>query len=138
MLTFQSSIFYVLIPMLFSDHLVLIRGGGDLATGVVYRLHQAGFPVVVLELARPLVIRRTVAVATAVLEGAVHIEDLHAQLVHTPEEALELAQTGAIPVLVAPQLHNSQFTIHNSQFIVVDARLAKRNIDTHIDQAPIW
>ena len=53
--------------MLFSDQFVLIRGGGDLATGVAYRLHQAGFPIIVLELERPLVVRRKVALATAVL-----------------------------------------------------------------------
>ncbi|MBK8988161.1 MAG: EF2563 family selenium-dependent molybdenum hydroxylase system protein [Chloroflexi bacterium] len=121
--------------MLFPNHLVLIRGGGDLATGVAYRLHKAGFPIVVLELARPLVIRRRVALATAVLEGHVTIEDLHAQLVPTPQDALSLAPTGTIPVLIAPHLQTSQFIIHNSPFTIVDARLAKRNIDTHIHQA---
>jgi xanthine dehydrogenase accessory factor len=123
--------------MLFSNHLVLIRGGGDLATGVAYRLHKAGFPIIVLELERPLVIRRAVALATAVLQEECQVEDLHAQLVHSPEEALKLAQSDTIPVLVAPQLHDSQFTIHNSQLIVIDARLAKQNIDTTIDQADL-
>ncbi len=123
--------------MLFANHLVLIRGGGDLATGVVYRLHQAGFPLVVLELERPLVIRRKVAVATAVLEGVVHVENLRAQLVHTFEEALKLAQTGVIPVLVAPQLDDCQLSIVNCQLSIVDARLAKRNIDTSLGQAPL-
>lgn len=128
--------------MLFADYLVLIRGGGDLATGVAYRLHKTGFPIIVLELERPLVIRRTVALATAVLEGTVHIENLHAQLAHSPAEALTLAQTSTIPVLVAPQLHNSQFTKrpsvdHDSQLIIIDARLAKRNIDTTLHQAPL-
>jgi xanthine dehydrogenase accessory factor len=121
--------------MLFSEQLVMIRGGGDIATGVAYRLHKAGFPLIVLELQRPLVIRRTVALATAVLQGSVQVEDLHAQLVHSPAEALALAQTGIIPVLVSPDLKTSQFTIHNSQFTIIDARLAKRNIDTTINQA---
>ena len=128
--------------MLFADHLVLIRGGGDIATGVAYRLHKAGFPIIVLELERPLVIRRTVALATAVLQGTAHIEDLHAQFAQSPEEAITLAKTGIIPVLVAPQLHNSQFTSDLkspiiSQLIVIDARLAKRNIDTTLTQAPL-
>ncbi|HID52118.1 MAG TPA: molybdenum hydroxylase, partial [Anaerolineae bacterium] len=96
--------------MLFKDHLVLIRGGGDLATGVVYRLHQTGFPVIVTELARPLVVRRKVAVATAVLEGHIQIENLHAQSAHTPEEALKLAYTNTIPVLISPQLPNYPIT----------------------------
>ncbi len=121
--------------MLFSDHLVIIRGGGDLATGVAYRLHKAGFPLIVLELARPLVIRRKVALATAVLEGHVTIEDLHAQLAHSPAEALVMAHTDTIPVLIAPHLGSLELPPGPEQLVVVDARLAKRNIDTRIDQA---
>ncbi|MCB8987366.1 MAG: EF2563 family selenium-dependent molybdenum hydroxylase system protein [Ardenticatenaceae bacterium] len=121
--------------MLFPNHLVIIRGGGDLATGVAYRLHKAGFPLIVLELPRPLVIRRKVALATAVLEGHVTIEDLHGQLVGSPAAALELACTPTIPVLAAPEFHPTHFKDHYSSLIVVDARLAKRNIDTRIDQA---
>ncbi len=45
--------------MLFADHLVVLRGGGDLATGAIHRLQQAGFPVLALELEQPLAIRRT-------------------------------------------------------------------------------
>ncbi len=57
--------------------LIIVRGGGDLGTGVIYRLHKSGFPVIALELAHPLVVRRRVALATAVLEDEVLIEDLH-------------------------------------------------------------
>lgn len=120
--------------MLFSNHLVIIRGGGDLATGVAYRLHKAGFPIIILELERPLVVRRKVALATAVLEGQIQIETLHAQRASTPTEALQLAQSGKIPVLVAPQLS----TINQLPFtILIDARMAKRNIDTHKEQAEL-
>ena len=111
-----------------------MRGGGDLATGVAYRLHQAGFPIIVLELERPLVIRRKVALATAVLEGDIHIESLHAQLAHSPAEAFQLAQTGVIPVLISPQLPSS-LVPHPS--ILIDARIAKRNLGTDINQAPL-
>lgn len=128
--------------MLFPDSVVLIRGGGDIATGVAYRLYKAGFPIIVLELERPLVIRRTVALATAVLHGSAQVEDLHAQLAYSLEEALQLSKTGIIPVLIAPQLDTSQFTSDLksstiSQFTIVDARLAKRNIDTNITQASL-
>ncbi len=119
--------------MLFADHPVLIRGGGDLATGVAYRLHKAGFPLIVLELERPSVIRRRVALATAVYEGRVQVEDISGQLVHSPEEALALAHTSTIPVLISPQLRIPQSAFH----ILIDARIAKRNIDTHIHQAPL-
>lgn len=119
--------------MLFAHQLVVIRGGGDLATGVAYRLHKAGFPIIVLELPQPLVVRRPVALATAVLEGEVAVEDLHGRLVHSPSEALELAHSGVIPILVAPELPPalSPFSI------LIDARMAKRNLDTRLDQAPL-
>lgn len=120
--------------MLFAQHLVILRGGGDLATGVAYRLHQAGFPLIILELPQPLVVRRKVALATAVLEHHIHIETLHAQRVETAADALTLAHTGQIPVLVAPQL----ITINHLPFtILIDARMAKRNIDTRPDQAEL-
>ncbi|MCB8943801.1 MAG: EF2563 family selenium-dependent molybdenum hydroxylase system protein [Ardenticatenaceae bacterium] len=122
--------------MLFAHHLVVIRGGGDLATGVAYRLHQAGFPLIVLELARPFVVRRRVAVATAVLQNNITIETLHAQLAPTPAQALHMAQTtSTIPVLIAP--HLSPLTPPLSPTILIDARMAKRNIDTTLTQAPL-
>lgn len=116
--------------MLFQDYLTVIRGGGDLATGVAYRLHQAGFPIIVLELAQPLVVRRRVALAAAVLEKQITIENMAGQLVHSMEEAAAVSQTQTIPVLVTAELPPLM------PQIVIDARMAKRNIDTHRDQAP--
>ena len=118
--------------MLFADHLVVVRGGGDLATGAVYRLRQAGFPLLVLELEQPLSIRRTVAVASAVLEGRALIEDIDAMRVESIDEALEVARSGAIPVMVSPTLLQLPW----EPSVVVDARVAKRNIDTTINDAP--
>ena len=119
--------------MLFGDYPVVIRGGGDLATGVAYRLHQAGFPIMVLELPQPLVVRRRVALATAVLEGEITVEGLQARLVTTPDEAIRLAHTGLVPVLVSPALPAWPASIP----VLVDARMAKRNIDTRQDQASL-
>jgi xanthine dehydrogenase accessory factor len=119
--------------MLFADHLIVVRGGGDLATGTVFRLRRAGFPVVVLELQQPLSIRRTVAIASAVLEGRALIEDLDAILVADIDEALEVARSDAIPVMVSPTLPQLPW----EPSVVVDARLAKRNIDTSINDAPL-
>lgn len=120
--------------MLFPNQLVILRGGGDLATGVAYRLYQAGFPVIVLELERPLVVRRKVALATAVLEGHVQIESLQAQRVKNPDKAIQLAHSGQIPILVAPQLSAINPL---SCTILIDARMAKRNIDTSKEQADL-
>ncbi len=122
--------------MLFADHLIVLRGGGDLATGIAYRLHKAGFPLLVLELARPLVVRRYVALATAVLEGEITVEGLRGQRVDTVGEALALAPTGAIPVLVAPTLPDWS-AAGMRPTAIIDARMAKRNIDTRLDQASL-
>ena len=157
--------------MLFGDHLILLRGGGDLATGVAYRLHKAGFPLIVLELPEPLVVRRRVALATAVREGQITVEDLRAIRVNTPDEALQLALAGVIPVLVAPELTadgrpptvagettadgrpptaagemttagmgasaSSLAAVGRRPSAVIDARMAKRNLDTTRDMAPL-
>ena len=117
--------------------LIIVRGGGDLGSGVVYRLHRSGFPVIVLELAHPLVVRRRVALASAVLDGEIDIEDLHGQLVETVVEAQKLAYEGIIPVLVASELEPVIAALTQPVCAVVDARLAKRNIDTRMDQAPL-
>jgi xanthine dehydrogenase accessory factor len=119
--------------MLFQDHLVVVRGGGDLATGTIYRLRRAGFPVLVLELEKPLAIRRTVSVAAAVIEDRALIEDLDAIRVDDIDEALDIAKSGAIPVLVSPTLLQLPW----EPSVVVDARIAKRNIDTAINDAPL-
>jgi xanthine dehydrogenase accessory factor len=120
--------------MLFADHMVLLRGGGDMATGVAYRLHQAGFPLIVLELPRPLVVRRMVALAAAVLEGEVRVEGVVAQQVGTWSEARKMAGSGRIPVLISP-MWPPVGVAAGEVSILVDARMAKRNIDTRIDQA---
>ena len=111
--------------------LCVLRGGGDLATGVAWRLSRVGRPVVVCELPSPLAIRRTVALSSAVAEGEVEIEGMVGRLAASATEAVEIAHTGAIGVLVAPELPEL------GAGVVVDARLAKRNVDTTIDDAPL-
>lgn len=117
--------------MLFGDHLVVLRGGGDLATGVAWRMRRAGFPVVILELARPLAIRRRVAFSSVVLEGEMVLEGIKASLVASPSDAIPVADRGEVAVTVSADL--PEFSRPPS--VLVDCRLAKRNIDTRIDQA---
>jgi xanthine dehydrogenase accessory factor len=123
--------------MLFSNHLIIIRGGGDLGTGVIYRLFKAGFPLLVLELPHPLVVRRKVALATAVPEGEIQIEGLIGRRAKRVPEALNLINEGIIPVLVSSDLESIINDLPGQPFAIVDARLAKRNIDTRLDQAPL-
>jgi xanthine dehydrogenase accessory factor len=116
--------------LLFADHLVVIRGGGDLATGVAFRLRHAGFPVIVLELAHPLTVRRTVALSTAVTKGTVLVEDIEGRRIDSIAAAEPLAASGVVPVLVEPGLPPTGASV------VVDARMAKDVGDTTIEDAP--
>lgn len=109
---------------------VIVRGGGDLATGVVWRLWRAGCTVVVCELADPLTVRRQVALSSAVRQGTVEIEGLTGRLASV-DEALDVASRGDVPVVVSPDLPAL------ARDVVVDARLAKRNLDTTIDDAAL-
>ncbi len=119
--------------MLFADHLVVVRGGGDIGTGVVARLHRAGFPSVVLEVDPPFTVRRTVAVSSAVTAGHIEVEDLVARRVHSSAEAARVARSGVVAVFVDPALPE----FPGGVAAIVDARLAKRNLDSSVGQAPL-
>ena len=101
---------------------------------MAWRLTCAGWPVVVLELPEPLAVRRTVALSTAVSDGEVTVEGMRGVLVESPEEAVAAASRGDVAVLVAPELE-AMAPVRPD--VVVDARLAKRNIDTFIDDAEL-
>lgn len=115
------------------DPLCVLRGGGDLATGIAWQLTtRASWPVVVLELAEPLAVRRAVSLATAVTEGEITVQGMRGLLVDEPAEALAVTEQGDVAVLVAPKLAALDPVRPD---VVVDARLAKRNIDTSIHDA---
>jgi len=117
--------------MLFDRCPILVRGGGDLATGVVHCLHQVGFPVGVVELAQPRTVRRRVAVSNAVYEGTAIIEGLRAERVKDVEGWQATVGEGAVPVAICDTIPD---WIPPPE-VIIDARLAKRNIDTCIDDA---
>jgi xanthine dehydrogenase accessory factor len=101
---------------------VLLRGGGDLATGVALRLHRAGIKLVITELARPLAVRRTVAFGEAVYEGVHTVEGVTARLVEQDQVSAAL-QADEIPVLVDP---DAGILLSSPSFcVVIDGRLLK-------------
>lgn len=107
---------------MFINNFVLIRGGGDLATGVALRLYRAGMRVVITELAQPLAVRRTVSFSEAVYEGQHTVEGVTARLI----EASQLSawnEAGEIPIMIDP---NADVLLNNSFLVVVDARLTKQ------------
>jgi xanthine dehydrogenase accessory factor len=113
---------------------VAIKGGGDLGTGVAYRLHRAGLCVLVTELPNPLVIRRRVALATAVYQGVAQVEGITARRVEADQELFAAWQRGEVPVLVDPQ---ALVVSRLQPTVLVDAVMAKKNTGTHITDAPI-
>jgi len=114
--------------------LVIIRGGGDLATGVGVRLFRAGFSVMILEVDHPTVIRLPVSFARAVYENKTIVEEIEAVLIPSWEKAKDTVKQGKIPVLVDPE---GCCIEKLSPAVLVDAILAKRNLGTRIDQAPL-
>ena len=118
--------------------IVLIRGGGDLASGVAARLFRSGFPIVMTELPQPLMVRRTVSFGEAVNEGRVQVEGIEASLVDGPEEAERLLRSRgkerSIPVIVDP---GASCRALIKPLVIVDAIMAKRNLGTRMADAPL-
>ena len=113
---------------------IVFRGGGDIATGSIYRLVKAGYPVIVLEIAKPSAIRREVAFCQAVYDGKTTVEDMDCTLVSTPEEALLSASSGAPVLLVDPECDILKLY---HPWLLVDGILAKRNLGTTRDMADV-
>ena len=114
--------------------LIIVRGAGDLATAVIHRLHRAGFPVLALEAAHPAAIRRHVALSEAVYEGAATVEGVTARKIASIDETASVLSAGEVPLLVDPQ---GASIAPLGPAAVIDAILAKRNLGTTMDMAPL-
>lgn len=114
--------------------LVVVKGAGDLASGIALRLYHSGFSVVMTDLPNPLAIRRTVSFCEAIRDGQMVVEDVTAKRATTKTEVLEILNEGAIPVLPDPE---AMIIKEINPQVVVDAILAKRNVGTTINDAPI-
>ncbi len=114
--------------------LCVVRGGGDLATGVILRLHRSGFPVVALELERPRVVRRMVSAAEAVYSGQHIVEGMVVQRFETLSDVEKAHASKIVPILVDPAAE----TLKELQpAIFVDGTMKKRNIDSQLDWAAL-
>ncbi|MDX1303572.1 selenium-dependent molybdenum cofactor biosynthesis protein YqeB [Photobacterium sp.] len=116
------------------NKLVMIRGAGDIATGVAIRLHNAGFKVVMTDIAQPTVIRCTVAFAQCLYGDPVEVEGVTARKAHSSEDAFAAIEQGLIPVIADEQCSSLASL---APTFLVDAILAKRNLGTTQNMAPI-
>ena len=116
------------------NNLIVVRGGGDLASGTIYKLKKSGFPVLILEVAQPSAIRRNVSFCEAVYQGAQTVEDMTCYLAESLDQARQFLMEGKLTVLVDP---TGESVKQLKPLAVVDAILAKKNLGMNRNLAPI-
>ena len=116
------------------ENLIIVRGGGDIATGTIYRLYQCGFQVLVLEIPNPSAIRRNVAFSEAVYQGEQKVEDVTCFLAENLADAVSMLKEGKLVMLVDP---DGESIPKLKPMAVVDGILAKKNLGTNRSMADI-
>lgn len=119
---------------LFGAIRVAIRGGGDLGSGIAYRLHKVGFPILITELPQPLLVRRAVSFGSAAVEGEIAVEGTVARRVANVDEALAVQAAGEIPVLIDPE---GRLLPAYDPVVLIDARMLKRDPGPQPIRAPL-
>ena len=118
----------------FDKSLIIVRGGGDLASGTIAKLYNSGFLVLILEIPTPSAIRRNVAFCEAVYEKTQTIEGITCYLANDIGEAVNYLKDGKLTILVDPKASSIK---EIKPLAVIDAILAKKNLGTTRDMAPI-
>lgn len=109
------------------NQLIIVRGAGDIATGIIHKLHRCGYPVLALESGFPSAIRRFVAFSEAIYEGSWEVEEVRAVKASCYEEACEVLEEGDIPVMIDETCNVLK---KKRPWALVDGILAKRNVGT--------
>ena len=115
-----------------TKQLVIVRGGGDIATGTIHKLCRCGYPVLVLESGYPSAIRRCVAFSEAVYDGTSEVEGITCIKASCYDEACTIMEQGAVPVMID---ENCGVLEKVRPWALVDAILAKKNLGTTRDMA---
>jgi xanthine dehydrogenase accessory factor len=117
-----------------TNGIIVIRGGGDIATGIVQKFHRSGFRLLVLEIEKPMAIRRSVSLCQAVYSGYTKVEDISCRRINSLAELDACYARSDTPILVDPE---GKSIIKLKPAAVIDAILAKRNMGTQRDMAPV-
>lgn len=120
---------------MFETSVIAIKSGGEMASGVAAVLYQAGFRrLLLLETPAPMAVRRTVSFCEAVYDGVQTVEDIGARLVSGVSEIEDVWGRGEIAIAVDPEW---KLIAEVAPTVVIDATLAKRNLGTHMAEAPL-
>ena len=102
--------------------IAVVRGGGDLGSGIALRLRHSGYKVIVTEIAQPIVLRRTVAFANAIYENGMTVEDIISRIATNITDIAILLDEEIIPVVIDPNLTLVDQIEYD---VLVDARMLK-------------
>ena len=113
---------------------VVIRGGGDLATGVAEVLYQSGFKILILDIEKPSSIRRSVCFSEAIYDGIIQVENIICKKVENENDIEKCWNEKIIPIMVDEK---GEIIKKIKPNVVVDSIIAKKNLGTTKDMAPI-
>lgn len=116
------------------NNLIIVRGGGDIATGTIYKLVKCGFHVLALEIEKPSAIRRNAAFSEAVYDGKQTVEDMTCYLASDVEQAFKIMEAGSPALMIDP---TGNLIEALGPLAVVDCILNKKNLGTTRDMAAI-
>ncbi len=114
--------------------MIIVRGGGDLATGTIHKLHQCGYTVLVLETAKPTAIRRKAAFSEAVYDKSCTVEGVECRRADTKQQCIQAWEEHAVALMIDP---DGQMIKEMQPQALVDAILAKKNLGTKKEMAPL-
>jgi len=117
-----------------NDLVILIRGAGEIATGVAHRLGSCRFKVCMTEVSNPQAVRREVAFSEAIFDREKDVEGIMAKRVESPDHISEIWREGKIPILIDPEAKVKNFLKPD---VLIDATLAKKNLGTKITDSPL-
>jgi len=117
------------------DLIILIRGAGEMASGVAHRLHQSHFKICMVEIPHPLAVRREVSFCEAIYEGEKEVEGVLATLISKPQEITSTWGKGKIPLLIDTDGKKTRSFLKPE--VLIDAIMAKKNLGTQINDAPL-
>ena len=114
--------------------MIIVRGGGDLATGTIHKLHQCGYTVLVLETAKPTAIRKKAAFSEAVYDKSCTVEGVECRRADTKQQCIQAWEEHAVALMIDP---DGQMIKEMQPQALVDAILAKKNLGTKKEMAPL-